>query len=230
MKFFQKLVDENTVLGRRFAFFIQVLIVLSILSFSLETVPELEELYSEYFNSIELFTVAIFTVEYLLRVIFSKQRAAFVFSFFGLVDLIAILPALLLFAGDFRAVRALRLIRIFKLFRYSASFDRISEAFNSVRRELTLFFFFTILLIYVSSVGIYFFEHDAQPEAFRSILDCLWWSVATLTTVGYGDIYPVTVGGRLFTTIVVIAGIGIIAVPTGLISSALTKVVKKVEK
>lgn len=224
MSILHHLLDENSAAGRRFAFFIQGMIILSIITFSLETVPELERAYGAAFHSIELATLIIFVIEYLLRVAFSQKRLAFVFSFFGIVDLIAILPAFI--GADFRAMRALRLIRIFKLFRYSASFDRIGEAFSSVRRELTLFFTFTILLIYVSSVGIYFFEHEAQPEVFRSILDCLWWSVATLTTVGYGDIYPVTAGGRLFTTIVVMVGIGIIAVPTGLISSALTKVVK----
>jgi len=94
-----------------------------------------------------------------------------------------------------------------------------------VKSELTLFAIAALFLLYLSSVGIYYFEHEAQPETFGSIFHCLWWSVATLTTVGYGDVYPVTVGGKIFTSFIVLIGIGIVAVPTGILASALTKTV-----
>ena len=92
-----------------------------------------------------------------------------------------------------------------------------------VREELVLFIGVSLMLIYLSAVGVYYFEHDSQPEQFASVFHSLWWAVVTLTTVGYGDVYPVTLGGRLFTFVVLFLGLGIVAVPTGLIASALSK-------
>ena len=92
------------------------------------------------------------------------------------------------------------------------------------KEQIILFMSITIILIYFSAVGIYFFEHEAQPEKFSSIFDSLWWSIVTLTTVGYGDVYPITVGGRLFTFLILLIGLGIVAIPTGIISSSMTKV------
>ena len=112
-----------------------------------------------------------------------------------------------------------------KLFRFSETLQRFQIVFIKVKSELTLFAIAALFLLYLSSVGIYYFEHEAQPETFGSIFHCLWWSVATLTTVGYGDVYPVTVGGKIFTSFIVLIGIGIVAVPTGILASALTKTV-----
>lgn len=216
--------------GRIFDFVIQFLIIVSLISFTVETIPNLSKRTIFWLNLIEIICVVIFTIEYLLRLFFADKKLRFVFSFYGLIDLFAILPFYLSSGIDLRSIRIFRLFRLFrafKLFRYSKALQRFKDAFNSVKAELVLFVVATLFLLYVSSVGIYYFENEAQPENFSSIFHCLWWAVATLTTVGYGDVYPITIGGRIFTSIVVLIGIGIVAVPTGLIASALTKVVNE---
>jgi len=117
----------------------------------------------------------------------------------------------------------LRLFRVFKLVRYSKAIQRFHRAFVIAREELVLYFAVTLLLLYMAAVGIYFFENKAQPDVFTSVPHSLWWAVATLTTVGYGDVYPITAGGRLFTFLVLIIGLGVVAVPAGLVASALSK-------
>ena len=104
---------------------------------------------------------------------------------------------------------------------------RLKTAFLSIKEELVLFVIATSFLLYVASVGIYYFENTAQPEQFKSVFHCLWWAIITLTTVGYGDSYPITVGGKIFTSIIALIGIGVVAVPTGLVASALTKAIEK---
>ena len=111
-----------------------------------------------------------------------------------------------------------------KLFRYNKAIKRFNLAFKSIKEELIVFLFTTLFLLYIASVGMYYFENAAQPEKFSSILHSMWWAVATLTTVGYGDIYPITVGGKIFTFIILMLGLGIVAVPAGLIASALSNV------
>ena len=148
------------------------------------------------------------------------------FSFFGLVDLIAILPFYLSLGIDLRAVRVLRLLRVvrlFKLARYNQAMLRLQRAAALAKEELVLFVGVALMLIYMSAVGIYFFENPVQPDIFASIVHSLWWAVITLTTVGYGDAVPVTVGGRLFTFVILLLGLGIVAVPTGVIAAALEK-------
>lgn len=108
--------------------------------------------------------------------------------------------------------------------RYNQAFTNLKNSFRSIKEELVIISSIAIIVIYISSVGIYYFENEVQPEVFSSIFHSLWWSIATLTTVGYGDIYPVTTGGKIFTSIVVIVGIGIVSVPAGLIASALIKI------
>jgi len=122
-----------------------------------------------------------------------------------------------------RAFRFLRLFRAFKIVRYSKAIRRFHRAFVIAKEELVLFVIVTLMLMYFSAVGIYYFENETQPEKFASVFHSLWWSVATLTTVGYGDIYPVTVGGRIFTFCVLLIGLGIVSVPAGLVASALSK-------
>ncbi|MBE9080534.1 ion transporter [Romeria aff. gracilis LEGE 07310] len=123
-----------------------------------------------------------------------------------------------------RIFRLFRLARMLKLLRYGRAVDHFRMAFITIRTELTLFLITCAFVIYLASVGIYYFERVAQPETFGSVFDCMWWAVATLTTVGYGDVYPVTAGGKVFTTLILFIGLGIIAVPAGLISSALSEV------
>ncbi len=210
--------------GKAFNVVIQWLIVLSVVTFTIETLPNLSDRSRNFLRWIETFLVVIFTVEYLLRIAASKRKLGFIFSFYGLIDLLAILPFYLATTIDLRSVRIfrlLRLIRILKLVRYHAAIQRLRRAFTIAREEIFLYLAVTFMLLYMTAVGIYFFEHTAQPDKFASVFHSLWWSVATLTTVGYGDIYPVTTGGRIFTFFVLIIGVGIVAIPAGLIASAL---------
>lgn len=209
---------------------IQVLIFLCLIDFALETLPDLSPAQLFWINAFEAFSVIVFTVEYLARVIFSQPRRGYVFSFFGIIDLLAILPFFIGLGVDLRNLRALRMLRLFrilKLARYSKAMRRFYRAFVISREEIVLFLVTACILFYLAGMGIYYFEHQAQPEVFRSMFDGLWWSVATLTTVGYGDSYPITVGGKLFTFVILILGLGIIAVPTGMVASALAKARKE---
>ena len=161
-----------------------------------------------------------------------KRPLQYARSFYGIIDLLAILPFYLSGTVSLQALRILRLLRLFrilKLARYNAALVRIGKAVSMAKEELVLFSIVTLMLLYLSALGIYHFEHAAQPEHFRSIFDSLWWAAATLTTVGYGDIYPITLGGRLFTFVVLMLGLGVVAVPTGIIASALASVHKRDE-
>ncbi|OMP31006.1 ion transporter [Mangrovimonas sp. DI 80] len=216
--------DNNK--SRFFAFFIQALIFVSIVTFSIETIPNLKPQIKAVLNFIELFSVIVFSIEYLLRIYVADKKFKFIFSFFGIIDLLAILPFYLSFGIDLRSLRALRflrLIRILKLVRYNKALRHFSQAIKMAKEEIFLFLIVTFILIYFAAVGIYYFENSAQPEVFSSVFDSLWWAIVTLTTVGYGDVYPVTVGGKAFTFFILLIGLGIIAIPTGIISSALTK-------
>lgn len=212
--------------SRTFSYVIQTLILVSIISFSFETLPDLEPSTRKLLRIIEIFCVIVFTMEYALRIYVSDKKISFVFSFFGLIDLLAILPFYLSMGVDLRSLRALRFLRLFrvlKMMRYNRAMKHFSRAILRAKEEILLFLFVTLILIYFSAVGIYYFENAAQPEHFSSIFDSLWWAIITLTTVGYGDVYPVTVGGKVFTFFILMIGLGIVAIPTGIISSALTK-------
>ncbi len=226
----KSLVEKNdTTAGRVFDLLIQSLIVLSLISFSIETLPNLGSKTTMWLKRAETITVIIFSIEYALRVIVAQRKFKFIFSFYGLIDLAAILPFYLTSGIDLRAVRVFRLLRLFrafKLLRYNRALKRFSNAFSAIREELFIFLIATIFLLFVSSVGIYYFENPAQPDQFSSVFQCMWWSVATLTTVGYGDVYPITIGGKIFTFFILMIGLGIIAIPTGLIASALTKIIQ----
>jgi voltage-gated potassium channel len=218
--------DNSTRLGRWFDLTIQAFIVLSLLAFSIETLPDLNPKLRGTLKYFETFTIVIFTIEYLSRLWVADKKFKFIFSFYGLIDLFAILPFYLSFGIDLRSIRIFRLIRLFRLFkmlRFNHAIQHFSKAIKSIKEELVLFFILSTFLLYLSSVGIYYFENAAQPEVFKSVFHSMWWAIATFTTVGYGDIYPITTGGKIFTSIMLLIGLGIIAVPTGLIASALTK-------
>lgn len=205
---------------------LQLVIVYSIITLTLETLPDLSLSQRRFFEISEVVCVSIFSVEYLTRLFKSSEKLKFVFSFMGVIDLISILPFYLNLGSGSRALRIIRLFRIFrllKLARYNKAISRFHQAFISVKEELILFFLASFFLIYLVSVGIYYFENEAQPQAFQSIIHSFWWSVVTLTTVGYGDVYPVTIGGKIFTFFVLMIGVGIITIPAGLIATAMMK-------
>lgn len=224
--------DTKIELG--FDYFIQLLILASVLTFSISTLPNLSIKTVSYLNIFNYFVVFVFSVEYLLRIYTADNKQKYIISFFGIIDLLSVLPFYLATILDLydpasfdllfiRVFRLLRLLRIFKLARYSAATRRFHNAFLIAKEEIFLFCFIALLMIYLSAVGIYYFENNAQPENFSSVIHSLWWSVSTLTTVGYGDIYPVTHGGKILTFFILLIGLGLIAVPSGLIATALTK-------
>ena len=223
------IIDEtNTTAGRTFDLFIQALIIVSIITFSIETLPDLENKTKDILFSIETFIVVIFTIAYLLRIYIADKKFDYIFSFYGIVDIIAIIPFYIsLGIIDLRSLRILRMLRLFrilKLVRYNKAMGRFYKAFHIAKEEIILFGIVTLMVLYISAVGIYYFENESQPEQFKSIFHSFWWAITTLTTVGYGDVYPITIGGRIFTFFILMIGLGIIAVPACLLAAALYQV------
>ena len=158
---------------------------------------------------------------------YKRQNKPFgyIFSFYGIIDFLAVIPYYLS-SIDLRFLRAFRIFRIFrafKLIKYNKALNRFQIAYRIIKEELMLFMVVIIILLFIVSAGIYFFENEAQPEVFKSIFHSAWWSIVTLTTVGYGDVYPITVGGKIFTFFVLIIGVGVVTVPAGLVATSLSK-------
>ena len=218
--------DNTTKKGKYFDYFIQLIIILSLISFSLETLPNISEEFRLVLEKFEFVSIIIFSIEYVLRVLVTKKPLRYIFSFYGIIDILAILPFYLNRFLDLRFLRAFRVFRIFralKLIRYNKALNRFNVAFNIVKEELVLFFIVILIMLFIVSAGIYSFENEAQPEIFKSVFHSGWWSIVTLTTVGYGDVYPITLGGKIFTFFVLMIGIGVVAVPAGLVGTALSK-------
>ncbi|MCL1865490.1 MAG: ion transporter [Spirochaetes bacterium] len=214
-------------------YLLETLIFLNIIAVIIETVDAIYNSYKLYFNVFEKISVYIFTLEYLLRlwvctneVKYSAPvlgRIKYIFSLSALVDLLAIMPFYLPFTNiDLRIVRILRLfrfLRIFKLGRYLNATKLIASVFKSKKEELILFLLITISLIIVASSFVYFAENQAQPDKYSSIPATMWWCVTTLTTVGYGDIFPITPIGKILTAVIAILGLGMFALPAGILAS-----------
>ena len=218
--------DNTTNSGKKFDYFIQALIILSSISFSIDTLPNLSESFRSSLNVFETVTVIIFSLEYILRLYVSKKPLSYMFSFYGIVDILAILPFYINIFVDLRFLRVFRIFRVFralKLLRYSKAIKRFNLAFKIVKEEVVLFIIVSVVLIFISSAIIYYFENESQPEVFSSIFHSAWWSIVTLTTVGYGDVYPITLGGKIFTFFVLMIGVGFVTVPAGLVATALSK-------
>lgn len=194
---------------------------------------------------IEVISVIIFTIEYFLRIwtadlLYPKNnwfvaKIKYIFSFLAIIDLLAILPFYLpfLITIDLRVLRMLRIIRLFRVFkinRYTNALSSIVKVFKNKQNELLSSIFVVLLLMIVASVLMYSVENKAQPEVFRNAFDALWWALATLTTVGYGDIYPITVLGRILSAVIAILGIGLVAVPTGIISAGFMENIEEAKK
>jgi voltage-gated potassium channel len=218
--------DNTSQKGKVFDYFIQVLIFLSLIAFTVETLPNNSVDTVNILDNFELICVIIFSVEYILRIFVSKNPFKYIFSFYGIIDFLAIFPFYLRGIFDLRALRAFRIFRIFralKLIRYNKALNRFHIAAKIVKEEIILFLIITFIFIFLASAGIYFFENEAQPKVFASVIHSGWWAVVTLTTVGYGDVYPITTGGKIFTFFILIIGVGIITIPAGLVASALSK-------
>ena len=229
--------------------FLIVLIILNVIAVILETVEAIHGPYKKIFSDFDTFSVIIFSIEYLLRIWSVNHdvkykhsiwgRVRYFFSLGALIDLAAILPWYLfrlhIFAGigfDLRVLRIFRLLRILRLFRltaYMKSTQMIINVFKSRFKELFLSFLLTIFLIVISSCLVYFAENHVQPEKFSSIPATMWWAVVTLTTVGYGEIYPITVIGKIFSIIIMLAGVGLLALPAGIITAGFLDEIKKLK-
>ena len=211
--------------------FIYILIIANVIAMILESHVSIRNVYGSYFHIFEAISIYIFSFEYLYRIRLSFQEKRmkgvykYVFSVYGLIDLISILPfflnQLVKVDGRFlRILRLFRLTRIFKLGRGSSSLKLFIKALNGVKNELKFTLFLSLLAILFSASAIYYLEHEAQPEKFSSITESIWWATVSLATVGYGDVYPVTAGGKIFASIISLIGIGIVAIPTGIISAS----------
>ena len=209
-----------------------LIISLNIIAFILETENDFYENYKLYFYWFEIISIGIFTIEYILRIytcnVESKYKVKFgrIYYFFtpmALIDLLVIAPFFVsLFVADSRILRLLRLLRILRLlegFRYSKSLNKLIKVIETRSNDLISSIFLLLCLLIITSTGIYFTESHAQPDKFSSILSSMWWSVGTLTTVGYGDVYPITSLGKFFGSLSAIFGVGLFAIPTGILAS-----------
>lgn len=223
-----------------------VLIILIWLNVAAVVLGSIEELFNKYnaiFISFEFFSIVIFTAEYALRLWTAPNKfnlpknslrsyLRYIFSFLGIIDLFAILPFYFPFIIDadlriLRVLRTFRLLRILKLSRYNNSFKMIIRVLREQKEKLFITLFFIVVMILLSSSIMYFVETAVQPDKFPNIPATLWWAVATLTTVGYGDVYPITILGKILGSFIAVMGIGLIAMPSGIISAGLIKEVKK---
>ena len=219
--------------GRLINVLLIVLITFNVLAVALETVDELQQKHEAFFAAFETFSVLIFSIEYGLRVWVSIEdpryaglshpRWRYATSMMALVDLLAILPFFLglFFKLDLRFLRVLRLLRVFKLTRYSSAMNLLLDVFRDEASSLFAGFFILFVLLVLAASGAYLVEHTAQPEKFGSIPAAMWWAVATLTTVGYGDVTPITAGGKVFGALVTVLGVGMAALPAGILASGL---------
>lgn len=212
-----------------------VLILMNVAAASLETVAGLDMNYRDAFNAFELFSVALFTLEYALRFWSAvdnpqvRSRWNFLWSFNSVVDLLALAPLFLayLFGLDLGALIALRLVRLLKLIRYFEPLAILGAVMKAEFRAFMAAMFILLILIFIASTGIYFFERLAQPDVFGSIPQSMWWAVVTLTTLGYGDVVPVTIPGRIFSAFITILSIGTVALPAGMLSSRFSEELRK---
>ena len=228
-----------------FDYFIIALVILSVISTIWESYPAAQEKYGEYFCAFEIFSIIIFTIEYLLRLWTAplkyphlptwKAYLNYFFSFIALIDLLAILPFYLPFLGIedlrlLRMMRLLRLLRVFKLNRYSRALNLVSDVLKEKGEELVTTVFFALILLLVSSTLMYYIEHETNPDGFPNIIATLWWAVVTLTTVGYGDVVPVTMLGKFLNGVTALIGIGVVALPTSILSAGFLEKVEERKK
>ena len=221
--------NKDDLPSRMFDIGITIVILLNILVTFMETFDELVDLFPA-FKVIETVTVIIFCIEYILRIITAdflypgeshlKARLHFVRSFDGIVDLFTILP--FVFLSGFIAFRILRIFRIFHLFRINAQYDSfnvITLVLKDKWKQIGSSLVIIVVIMLAASLGMYSVEHAAQPEQFRNAFSGMWWSVSALLTVGYGDVYPVTVIGKIMGILIAFLGVGVVAIPTGIISA-----------
>lgn len=231
--------NKEDIPSRVFDIFISAVIIINILVMFLETFRELSGIMT-FLKTVEYITIIIFCIEYILRIWTAdllypaksrlRSKLRFVISFEGIIDLLTILP--FFFLDGFVLFRMLRIVRIFHLFRINSqydSFNLIKDVLIEKRKQLFSSLFLIVMLMLASSLAMYGAEHDAQPDAFENAFSGIWWSVSTVLTVGYGDIYPVTITGKIIAIIIAFLGVCAVAVPTGIISAGFVEKFTKSE-
>ena len=234
---------RDDVFGRSIDIILIILITLNVIAVILESIPEIESVYGDSFYDFEVLSVSVFTIEYLFRFWTSveqntgsglnehpiRARVRYVFSPMALIDLLAILPFYLsLYLDmDLRALRALRLLRILKLSRYSASMTLLADVLREEFMPICAAFFISTVLALIAPTLAYSAEHEMQPDVFRTIPDAMWWAVVTMTTLGYGDMVPITVAGKFVGAVVSILGIGMVALPAGFLASGFSNAIHR---
>jgi voltage-gated potassium channel len=224
--------------------FIIILIILNVIAVMLETVQPIHEKYYEFFHLFDVISVIIFTIEYVLRVWSSNHDPRYKHSIYGrfkymvstdaIIDILAILPFYLhvMIGFDLRVLRILRLLRFLRLFKltaYMKSAKMVKNVFKSRANELKLSLVLLLFLIIIASCLLYFAEHPAQPKVFSSIPATIWWAVVTVTSVGYGDMVPVTVIGKALTGIIALSGLALLALPAGIITAGFLEEITKLK-
>jgi len=233
--------SKNDSLSRAVDIALIALISLNVLSVILETLPSLSGQYHTVFKNFELISVIIFSIEYLTRIWCSIEkedkkykhplwgRLRYMLTPMAIIDLIVIMPLYLafFFTIDLRFMRALRLLRVFKLTRYSSSMTLLLKVLADESKSIGAAFFVLCMLIIMASSLTYLAEHEAQPEVFSSIPAAMWWAIITMTTVGYGDVVPITVMGKVLASVISIISIGIVALPAGLLASGFSEALRQ---
>lgn len=223
-KLYEVIYGTHTTAGKLFDIVLLVVIVYSVIIVMLESIPRIDIKYHTFLNISEWIVTILFTIEYILRIICIKRPSRYIFSFFGVVDLLSTIPKYLSFfvVGSqyitaFRALRLLRVFRILKLVRFVGESNNLLRALRASRAKILVFVFFVLIVSVLLGTIMYLVE--GPEHGFNSIPHSVYWTIVTLTTVGYGDISPETGLGQIIATFVMIIGYGIIAVPTGIVSA-----------
>ena len=242
-RYFAHLLEPDTAdtgLAKAVDIFITTIILLNITALIVDTVPGIPFFYKENFLFFEIFTVIIFSLEYVLRIwiapvtdkysVSKKPRLSFIISFYGIIDLLAIMPFYLnyLFGLNYYFLMVFRLFRLLKLFRYFTALQLLGRVFKAKLQELFFALFFIIIMLIFVSFTMYYVENKAQPEVFRSIPETMWWGIITLTTVGYGDMHPITPIGKFLGGIIALMGIGLFALPAGILAGGFSSELQKI--
>ena len=227
--------EADTFHGKLFDVILLVAILLSIIGVMLESVDEVDNKYHEIIMVFEWGFTILFTIEYFFRIYAVNRPLKYIFSFMGIVDLLAIIPTYLIFIfpaahslSVIRSIRLIRVFRIFKLSRYLRGAHTMQIALRSSRPKIIVFLLSVLILVVVLGTLMYIIESSAGTIGFDNIPNSIYWAVVTLTTVGYGTVTPITVFGKIVASFIMILGYGIIAVPTGIVTSEFTK--RKKEK
>lgn len=220
--------EADTPSGKLFDVILLIAILASILFVMLESVPSINAKYGDFLNIAEWIITILFSIEYILRIVAVKKPWKYVFSFYGVIDLLSTIPKyvslVLVGSHNLAALRALRLLRVFrilKLARYIGESNRLLVALRASRAKIAVFLFFVIILCIILGTVMYMIE--GSENGFTSIPRSVYWAIVTLTTVGYGDIAPGTPLGQLIASVIMILGYSIIAIPTGIVSSEMTR-------